>query len=69
MLLVIAELSVNVNKARDEGRGVGEEEQLGRQQGEEEDEQVSCCVVRKLLAFCDGILKVLDLHNHVILCR
>jgi hypothetical protein len=58
--LVIPELSVKVNEARDEGRGVGEEQQLGRQQGEEEDEQVSCCVVREMWALCGGILKVLD---------
>lgn len=38
---------MKVNEARDEGRGVDEEQQLGRQQGEEEDEQVSCCVVRE----------------------
>lgn len=39
---------MKVNEARDEGRGVGEEQQLGRQQGEEEDEQVSCSVVREI---------------------
>jgi hypothetical protein len=70
-LLVVPEFSVKVNEARDEGRAVGEEQQPGRQQGEEEeeeDEQVSCCVVKEAI-LCDGILKVLDLPNHVILHR
>lgn len=39
-----------------EDRGVGEEEQLGRQQEEEEDEQVSYSVVKKeMVTFCELI--------------
>lgn len=52
---------MKVSEARDEGRGVGEEQQLGRQQGdeEEEDKQVSCCVLRDInLVWCsyEGVL-------------
>lgn len=50
-MLVIAELSVRVNEAGAEGRGVGEEQQLEKQQGEKEDEQVSCCIVREVVSF------------------
>jgi hypothetical protein len=52
-LLGDAELSDKASEDRGEERGVGEEEQLGRQQEVEEDEQVSYPVMKNMIAFCE----------------
>jgi hypothetical protein len=59
LLLGDAELSEKASEDRGEERGVGEEEQLGRQQ-EEEDEQVSYSIVKEMVTFCEWIMKVLN---------
>jgi hypothetical protein len=56
LLLGDAELSEKASEDRGEEEGVGAEEQLGRQQEEEEDDQVSYSFVKEMVTFCKWIL-------------
>lgn len=50
---------MKVGEGTGEERGVIEEELVGRQENKEEDEQVSCSLVRVMVTFFDWILRVL----------